>query len=72
MNKSEHNPNDMVIVTKVSTLAKAHGNTASLKCTVPSMVVDLLKLEHGDSLEWIIETGNRIVVTVRKGDGKKE
>lgn len=71
MNKPLHNPLDMVIVTRLSLLSKAHANTKSLKCTVPEIVVELLKLEHGDNLEWNVETGAKITVTVRKGEKKE-
>jgi hypothetical protein len=62
----------MVSRTDYSSLSKASPTTNSLKCTVPTFVVKLLNLEHGDTLAWHTEgTPKGIMVIVsKKEDGE--
>jgi hypothetical protein len=56
---------------KISRLYKASRQSKnSLKTTVPSFYVDLLKLNDQDSLEWDHTVSqDKIIVTVKKAKG---
>jgi len=44
-------------------------DSPSMKGTIPLPIVEALKLEHGDELDWQVEARNgRIVVIVKKAD----
>lgn len=50
--------------TKVSYVRKG---SKSLKVIIPEAVVDILKLSHGDMIEWeITAKGDRILVSISK------
>lgn len=47
-----------------SKLVKAIERSDSLRTTVPSTVVDVLGVDAGDSLRWILDPrGSRVIVT---------
>lgn len=45
---------------------KVQSVSGSLTTTVPSFVRDVLDLEKGDTLEWIIDTKNETIEIVKK------
>ena len=48
----------------------AHPKSKSLRATIPKEIVELLDLEHGDTVQWNVDVENnenyRIIVTKKK------
>ena len=42
----------------------ARANSPSMKGTIPLSIVEALKLEHGDEIDWQIEVRNGKIVAV--------
>ena len=48
----------------VSKVFQVRSTSSSLRGTIPQSVVDSLKLEHGDSIEWSVEVRDGKIVAV--------
>lgn len=59
----------MIILKNKSKINPANSNSKSVRTSVPSAIAQILNLEVGSTLEWIVDvTDDKITVTVEKSE----
>ena len=60
-----YNPKDMVKLVQTTDLVSANSTSTSLRTTVPREIIRMLGLTEEDKLEWTVDVGENITITVR-------